>query len=145
MKLLLSPVEFNRMDDDHSWLLDLGGINMAKKSKTRFTYLYEGERYEIFSVCEDGEGGLSIYTKIDQRIIDSANNEESVKENRFSVHASSNSSGTLIKQSVVYENGKKSHACSIYSHFERDARGAGLRKVPCQASFASTLQTQRQR
>jgi hypothetical protein len=29
---------------------------MAKKSKTRFTYMYEGESYEIFSVCEDGEG-----------------------------------------------------------------------------------------
>lgn len=81
---------------------------MAKKSKTRFTYMYEGQRYEIFSVCEDGEGGLSIYTKTDQRIIDSDNNEEEgVKENRFSVHASSNSSGTLIKQSVVYEIGKK--------------------------------------
>lgn len=49
---------------------------MAKKSKTRFTYMYEGQRYEIFSVCEDGEGGLSIYTKTDQRIIDSDNNEE---------------------------------------------------------------------
>lgn len=81
---------------------------MAKKSKTRFTYMYEGQRYEILSVCEDGEGGLSIYTKIDQRIINYDNNEEEdVKENRFSIHASSNSSGTLIKQSVVYESGKK--------------------------------------
>lgn len=81
---------------------------MAKKSKTRFTYMYEGARYEILSVCEDGEGGLSIYIKPDQRLIDTTTlEEEGVKEDRFSVHASSKSSGTLIKKSIVYESGKK--------------------------------------
>ncbi|MHC8343368.1 hypothetical protein [Pseudomonas sp. RT6P73] len=81
---------------------------MAKKSKTRFTYMYEGARYEILSVCEDGEGGLSIYIKPDQRLVDSTTHyEEGIKEDRFSVHASSKSSGTLIKKSVVHESGKK--------------------------------------
>jgi hypothetical protein len=84
------------------------GFIMAKRIKTRFTYIYEGARYEILSVCEDGEGGLSIFIKPDQRSFDlTTNEEEGIKEDRFSVHASSKSTGTLIKKSVVFESGKK--------------------------------------
>jgi hypothetical protein len=80
---------------------------MVKKSKRDLRTCTKASATKSSQLAKTGRAGfLSIRKQF--KVINFANDEEeAVKENQFSVHASSNSSGTLIKQSLVYQNGKK--------------------------------------
>lgn len=84
------------------------------RMKTRFIYEYNGSSYELFSIQEDKEGGLSLYKKTDQRNLNRENlSEYPIKEDRYSIHATSKSSGTLIKKSLVLSSGQVTTAAKF--------------------------------